>query len=111
MIGAMEIALKVHVEELPEGYYLATSEALPGLVAQGRTVAEVLEIGRDVAKKLIEARREREGARATLSRTANVNERATDSPTAAPVLPADDPWSGKISPMRNPEIVFPATGY
>ncbi|MCL4402449.1 MAG: DUF1902 domain-containing protein [Acidobacteria bacterium] len=35
--------------------------ACPGLVAQGRTVAETLEIARDVARKLIEARREREG--------------------------------------------------
>jgi hypothetical protein len=36
---------------------------LPGfrLAAQGRTVAEALEIARDVARKLIEARREREG--------------------------------------------------
>jgi predicted RNase H-like HicB family nuclease len=58
----MEHALSVHVEQLPEGLYLATSEELPGLVAQGRTVAEALEIARDVAKKLIEARREREGA-------------------------------------------------
>lgn len=33
----------------------------PGLVAQGRTVAETLEIARDVARKLIEARRERDG--------------------------------------------------
>jgi hypothetical protein len=31
------------------------------LVAEGRTVAEALEIARDVARKLIEARREREG--------------------------------------------------
>lgn len=57
----MEISLRVHVEALPEGVYLATSEELPGLVAQGRTVAEALELARDVAKKLIEARREREG--------------------------------------------------
>jgi predicted RNase H-like HicB family nuclease len=56
----MEVAIQIHVEELPEGVYLATSEELPGLVAQGRTVAETLEIARDVAKKLIEARRERE---------------------------------------------------
>lgn len=42
--------------------FLATSEELPGLVAQGRTVAEALEIARDVARKLIEARGEREGA-------------------------------------------------
>ena len=55
----MEFALQVHVELLPEGVYLATSEELPGLVAQGRTVAEALEIARDVARKLIEARRER----------------------------------------------------
>jgi predicted RNase H-like HicB family nuclease len=31
------------------------------LVAQGRTVAEALELARDVARNLIEARREREG--------------------------------------------------
>jgi predicted RNase H-like HicB family nuclease len=47
------------VELLPEGCYLATSEAIPGLVAQGRTVAETLEIARDVAKRLLEARAER----------------------------------------------------
>ena len=44
---------------LPGGAYLATSDELAGLVAQGRTVAETLEIARDVARKLIEARRER----------------------------------------------------
>ncbi len=57
----MEVAVRVQIEHLPEGLFLATSEELPGLVAQGRTVAEALEIARDVAKKLIEARREREG--------------------------------------------------
>ena len=56
----VELAIRINVEEMPEGLYLATSEELPGLVAQGRTVAEVLEIARDVARKLIEARRERE---------------------------------------------------
>lgn len=58
----MEVAIRVQIEELPEGLILATSEELPGLVAQGRTVAEALEIARDVARKLIEARRERGGA-------------------------------------------------
>ena len=58
----MELAIQVQVEELPEGVYLATSMELPGLVAQGPTVAEALEIARDVARKLIEARREREEA-------------------------------------------------
>jgi predicted RNase H-like HicB family nuclease len=57
----MELAIQIQVEELSEGFYLATSDELPGLVAQGRTVAEALEIARDVARRLIEARREREG--------------------------------------------------
>ena len=57
----MELALRVQVEELPEGLFLATSDEVPGLVAQGRTVAEALDIARDVARKLIEARRERDG--------------------------------------------------
>ncbi|MGA3017263.1 MAG: DUF1902 domain-containing protein [Bryobacteraceae bacterium] len=57
----MELAIHIHVEELPEGLFLATSQELPGLVAQGRTVAEALDIARDVARKLIEARRERDG--------------------------------------------------
>jgi predicted RNase H-like HicB family nuclease len=54
----MELALRIHVERLPEGLYLATSHELPGLVAQGRTVSETLEIARDVARKLLEARQE-----------------------------------------------------
>ena len=57
----MELAIQIQVEQLPEGVFLATSDELPGLVAQGRTVAEALEIARDVAK-LIEARRERDEA-------------------------------------------------
>jgi predicted RNase H-like HicB family nuclease len=55
----MEQIAKLHIEKLPEGFYLATSEDIPGLVAQGRTVAETLEIARDVAKKLLEAQAER----------------------------------------------------
>ena len=58
----MEVAVHIHVELLPEGVLRATSEQLPGLVAQGRTVAETLEIASDVARRLIEARREREAA-------------------------------------------------
>jgi predicted RNase H-like HicB family nuclease len=56
----MELALRVQAEELPEGLFLATSDELPGLVAQGRTVAEALDIARDVARRLIEARRDRD---------------------------------------------------
>ena len=50
-----EIFLGIHLEPLPEGGFLATSEDLPGLVAQGRTAAETLEIAQDVAHKLIES--------------------------------------------------------
>ncbi|MBM3810731.1 MAG: type II toxin-antitoxin system HicB family antitoxin [Acidimicrobiia bacterium] len=57
----MELAIRIQIEELPDGLFLATSDELPGLVAQGRTVAETLDIARDVARKLIEARRERDG--------------------------------------------------
>ena len=51
----MEKIINIHIEKLPEGYYLATSEDVQGLVAQGRTITETLEIARDVAKKLLEA--------------------------------------------------------
>ncbi|MCF8025494.1 MAG: DUF1902 domain-containing protein [Desulfobacteraceae bacterium] len=57
----MEKVVKIHIEKLPEGPYLATSEDVQGLVAQGRTVSEVLEIARDVARKLMEAQAERSG--------------------------------------------------
>jgi predicted RNase H-like HicB family nuclease len=53
-----EILLSVHIEALPEGGYLATSDDLPGLVAQGRTIAETLEIAQDVARRLVESYRE-----------------------------------------------------
>jgi len=51
----MEHQVQLHIEHLPEGVYLATSDEIQGLVAQGRTIAETIEIARDVAKKLIEA--------------------------------------------------------
>ncbi len=58
----MEQMITVHIEKLPEGVYLATSREIQGLVAQGRTIAETLEIARDVARKLLEARAERKGS-------------------------------------------------
>lgn len=51
----MEGTIQIHVEKLPEGYYLATSDDVQGLVAQGRTITETLEIARDIVKKLLEA--------------------------------------------------------
>jgi predicted RNase H-like HicB family nuclease len=59
----MEQMIQVHIEKLPEGVYLATSDDIQGLIAQGRTVTETLEIARDVARKLLEARAERQKGR------------------------------------------------
>lgn len=53
--------LTLHIEKLPEGVYLATSDVIQGLVAQGRTIQETIEIARDVAPKILEAKHEREG--------------------------------------------------
>jgi predicted RNase H-like HicB family nuclease len=50
-----ERVVLLHITLLPEGVYLATSDDVQGLVAQGRTVAETVEIARDVARKLLEA--------------------------------------------------------
>ena len=55
----MEHLIQIHIEQQPEGVYLATSEDIQGLVAQGRTVNETLEIARDVARRLLEAQAER----------------------------------------------------
>ena len=50
-----EVLVRLELERLPEGGWLATSEQVPGLVAQGRTIAETLEIAQDVARKLAES--------------------------------------------------------
>lgn len=57
----MERVVTLHVEKLPEGVYLATSDDVQGLIAQGRTIEETIEIARDVAKRLIEAQSGRNG--------------------------------------------------
>lgn len=49
-----EFCMMLHVERFPDGGDLATSEAIHGLVAQGRTVAETLDITRAVARQLLE---------------------------------------------------------
>ena len=56
----MEMLVNLYIELLPEGMYLATSDDIQGLTAQGRTLQETLEIARDVARKLLEARAERQ---------------------------------------------------
>lgn len=50
-----ERLIRLRLERLPEDVYLATSDDLPGLLAQGRTIAETIEVAQDVARKLIES--------------------------------------------------------
>ena len=58
----MERLIAVHIERLPEGLYLATSDEVQGLVAQGRTIAETIEIARNVARRLLELQAEQGAA-------------------------------------------------
>lgn len=51
----MEHMIQLHIEKLPDGVYLATRDEAQGLVVQGRTIQETIEIARDVARNLIEA--------------------------------------------------------
>ena len=49
-----EVVLNVKVEALDEGGFLATSPDLPGLVVQGRTRAEAMELAQANARILME---------------------------------------------------------
>ena len=53
-------SIKLTIQKLPEGLYLATSEDLPGLVVQETTVENAVKTAKVVAQLLIEARRERD---------------------------------------------------
>ena len=50
-----EMMIRLHVKTLEEGGYVATSPDVPGLVAEGRTIPEVEEIARDVARRIVES--------------------------------------------------------
>jgi predicted RNase H-like HicB family nuclease len=50
-----ETAIRLHIEPLDEGGYVATSPDVPGLVAEGRSLVEVSEIARDVARAIAES--------------------------------------------------------
>jgi predicted RNase H-like HicB family nuclease len=50
-----ETTVALQVELLPEGYYLVTSTDVPGLVAQGKSLAEAVEIAQGLIRKLAES--------------------------------------------------------
>ena len=78
-----EAAIRVHVEPLDEGGFLATSPDVPGPVAQGRSVTEAAEIAQGLARKIAESCIEHG---APLPRAlANVPETADEFDLPAPV--------------------------
>lgn len=50
-----ETTIRLHIEPLDEGGYVATSPDVPGLVAEGRSVVEVAEIAQGLARKIVES--------------------------------------------------------
>jgi len=50
-----ETAIRVRVRKSKGGRYLGTSPDVPGLVAEGRSVAETVEIAQGVARKIVES--------------------------------------------------------
>lgn len=45
----MTIIIPITITYLPEGHYLATSDVLLGLIVQGSSIDETIEIAEDVA--------------------------------------------------------------
>jgi len=50
-----EVLIRLWLEALEEGGYVATSPDVPGLVAEGRTIAEASEIAQGLARKIAES--------------------------------------------------------
>jgi predicted RNase H-like HicB family nuclease len=49
-----EVTIRLHIEPLEEGGYLATSPDVPGLLAQADTVTQATAIAQDVARVIAE---------------------------------------------------------
>jgi predicted RNase H-like HicB family nuclease len=49
------VAIKLQVERLETGDYVATSPDVPGLVAEGRSVVETVEIAQGLIRKIVES--------------------------------------------------------
>ena len=50
-----EVAIRLHIEPLDEGGYVATSPDVPGLVAEGRSITEAVEIAQGLTRKIVES--------------------------------------------------------
>ena len=81
-----ESLIGIQIEALAEGGYVATSHDLPGLVAQGRTIAECIEIAQDVARKLVESFLEHGDPLPPKLRAQNPQRLGIDIPVGIPFL-------------------------
>ena len=50
-----EATIRLHIEPLDEGGYVATSPDVPGLVAEGRSIVEAVEIAQGLARRIAES--------------------------------------------------------
>ncbi len=50
-----QYAMHLTINQVENGQFVAESPDVPGLVAQGRTISETVEIAQDVARKIIES--------------------------------------------------------
>jgi len=50
-----EAKIRLHIDRLDEGGYVATSLDVPGLVAEGRSITETVEIAQGLARKIVES--------------------------------------------------------
>jgi predicted RNase H-like HicB family nuclease len=50
-----EASIRLHIEPLEEGGFVATSPDVPGLVAEGRSVMETVEIAQGLTRKIVES--------------------------------------------------------
>lgn len=50
-----EASIRLHIEPLEEGGFVATSPDVPGLVVEGRSVMETVEIAQGLTRKIVES--------------------------------------------------------
>ncbi len=50
-----ETTIRLRIEPLTEGGFVATSPDVPGLVAEGRSVTEVVEIAQGLTRRIVDS--------------------------------------------------------
>ena len=53
--GGNETVIRLHIDAVDDRVYLATSPDVPGLVAEGRSVMEAVEIAQGLTRKIVES--------------------------------------------------------